>query len=147
MINLESLEGKTIKRVFIDDTDNHFICLEIKGERTLILQAEGDCCSETWFHDIIGIDAILNQKILSIRQLDLPEVIDGHTRQEYDKFYGIEIGTIKGICTIAFRNSSNGYYGGWIEIHNSLPFVLTKISLLRWLEKKWKQLTKDWSAF
>lgn len=37
---------------------------------------------------------------------------DGNSRQEFDSFYGYQLTTNKGHCTISYRNSSNGYYGG-----------------------------------
>jgi hypothetical protein len=42
---------------------------------------------------------------------DAPE--DGRTRQEFDAIYGVKLTTSQGAPTFVFRNSSNGYYGGW----------------------------------
>jgi hypothetical protein len=48
--------------------------------------------------------------------------------------YGYKLRTDKGHATIAFRNSSNGYYGGWLERHaGEMPADLTPI-------------VDDWSA-
>ena len=48
--------------------------------------------------------------------LDLPPELCGPTSTLHDEdvmqYYGTVIDTLKGRCTIAFRNSSNGYYGG-----------------------------------
>jgi hypothetical protein len=49
-------------------------------------------------------------------------------------FYGYKIVTDKGDVTLAFRNLSNGYYGGSIE---EAP---------RRESKTWRSIADDWSA-
>jgi len=58
----------------------------------------------------------------------------GRTRQEHDIVYGYEIRTPKGRCTVAFRNSSNGYYSGSLHLLKGFTHYHTR------------QLTEDWSA-
>lgn len=41
--------------------------------------------------------------------------LDGLGRQDSDAVYGVGILTSKGAGEIVYRNSSHGYYGGWIE--------------------------------
>lgn len=78
------------------------------------LIAHGDCCSESWFEYPNDLQ-IPTPKIIKFEQdhsIDLPE----SNRQEYDQntecIIGFEDGTI---YRFYFRNSSNGYYSGWIE--------------------------------
>lgn len=75
-----------------------------------------DCCSETWFADIVGVDALKNGTIVSVTAIDMDDtgysVQDGRGRQEFDQVYGYKVTTTAGWCDIIFRNSSNGYYGG-----------------------------------
>ena len=44
--------------------------------------------------------------------------IDGkhHAGVDVVAYYGVKITTEHGRCTIDFRNDSNGYYGGWLEV-------------------------------
>jgi len=98
---------------------------------------EADCCSETWFSEIINLDFLINQVVTEVVELDMPEFDDGNGRQRYDKFYGYRVATPAGHCTIAFRNSSNGYYGGSCELAEKEPKA-------NWVSIK--HLT-DWTAY
>lgn len=86
--------------------------------RICVFPFVADCCSETWLADVVGLDALLGSEIVEVVAIDLPE---GHltdpsrTRQDEDRVMGWEFRTAKGVCTIAVRNSSNGYYGGSVE--------------------------------
>lgn len=77
-----------------------------------------DCCSESWLYRIKGK---CEGKVLNIVEPDLSDINpdDGLCRQESDDIFGIGIKTEGGLLEIAARNSSNGYYGGWIESENS----------------------------
>jgi hypothetical protein len=77
---------------------------------------EGDYCSESWFADLVGVHNVIGREVISVETIPLPEwvnVEDGRTRQEYDEAYGLRISTDGGTCDVIYRNSSNGYYGGW----------------------------------
>lgn len=80
--------------------------------------AEADCCSYSWFHffDDSPIKLIKGKKIKSIEYLndiDLPP----STLQEYDKNHLYQIiFDDETNCQFVLRNSSNGYYDGWIDI-------------------------------
>lgn len=90
----------------------------------------GDCCSETWFADITGVSAMLGGTVQTAEEVSMDgyNVEDGRTRQEYDEAYGYKLTTDKGYADIVFRNSSNGYYGGSIELlKRGLPDGMTAI--------------------
>ena len=143
--------GMIVKKVYVSE-NQHNLWLD-DGERMHYdgekwysepvyhrIRTEADCCSETWFADIIGFKALIGEKINGIRILDLPTPMDDDRgRQEVDQAYGFELTTNKGACTIVYRNSSNGYYGGHIYDvtldlgEDDLPSTVTEI-------------TDDWSA-
>lgn len=83
----------------------------------------GDCCSESWFADISGIQNMIGNTVDSATWVDLPyyNVMDGRTRQDDDSAYGFEIRTDGGVTSFVFRNSSNGYYGGEMSRCHNLP--------------------------
>jgi hypothetical protein len=111
---MENLIGCRIREIWISD-DQHYICFAADGEN-VNYKAVGDCCSESWFADLINVPALLNGKVLSIEEIDMPEDgDDGRTRQEHDEVYGYKINTDRGSGKVIFRCSSNGFYGGWIE--------------------------------
>lgn len=49
--------------------------------------------------------------------------------------YGEKLSTQKGVCDIVYRNSSNGYYGGYINKLDEAPDT-----------SSFKQITDDWTA-
>lgn len=103
--------------------------------------AEGDCCSESWFADIIlpprryWETNLWGERVSSVMELELPDDGQERSRQDRDLVYGIGIATESGTCTIAFRNSSNGYYGGSLSrMHREEP------------PKGSKKIVEDWGA-
>lgn len=101
------LENKTIIHIAFDDTNS-----------ILRLLAIGDCCSFSWFEELNDrYDSIIGKEIKSIDVkndfIDLPK----SNVQEYDQNTLIEIKfTDDTSFDFVLRNSSNGYYNGWLEI-------------------------------
>ena len=102
-----------------------------------LITTDAECCSETWFADICGAVAAYSGIITAARWLDLPDVNDDRSRQEFDQVYGFEIVTTNGPVTFAFRNSSNGYYGG-----DALRLPLDEVANFAWR----LITTNDWQA-
>lgn len=141
---LPSLLGHTLQSLEVgDDTAwegfESALRVTTTGGNVLGIRTCADCCSETWFADITGAASAYGGVITGARLLDLPEPNDNRTRQEFDEQYGLEIQTTKGIVSIVYRNSSNGYYGGWVEMCTP-----------EWMESSagnWRLIDDDdWSA-
>lgn len=111
---MEELMGKLIRSVKVNDDQSVLVFDTDDG--AIVYETEADCCSETWFSDILNISNIANERIIVVRKLELPDAEDNRSRQEYDRVYGFALDTKKGSCEVIFRNSSNGYYGGCIEL-------------------------------
>lgn len=130
------LVGKKILKIFISEshlkfeTDKDNVCFYV----------EGDCCSHSYFHDFIGVEKLLkNGAVKSFRELnnnEFPKEIENEDKREDDddsiKIYGYEIvtedpqfGDVTSV--LAFRNSSNGYYGGSMEKCESVPDDIPEI--------------------
>lgn len=110
------LIGKVVRAVFLAD-DREAIKFELSdGQPAIVSMVNADCCSHTWIEDILGCDAILDSPVLEVGDLELPDALCGVTKtdnsEEEMQYYGFFVQTAKGRCTIAYRNSSNGYYGG-----------------------------------
>jgi hypothetical protein len=122
---VKELVGMRVSRLEVADGEQY---LRFVGEdgRTVCYEAEGDCCSTTWFADILNPGFVVGHQVLSVEQLEMPEgdPEDGRTRQESDQLYGFRITTLAGACDVVFRNSSNGYYGGWLVLNASPPATL-----------------------
>lgn len=130
---MASLVGKTIREILVSDDDSTLVLATDQGD--VILVAEGDCCSECWFADLLGVPALLGHPILKVEGIDLPDynTNDGRGRQDVDSVYSYKFTTARGHADLIFRNSSNGYYGGGLTLGIGRPPRL-------------KPITADWSA-
>jgi len=121
------------------------------GDLTALVEAEdltirpivvfdlfADCCSETWLADVVNREA-LRGEVIRVEVVDLPEGFltdQVRTRQEKDDVMGWEIYTTAGVCSLAVRNSSNGYYGGAVVFDRRVAEP----------DPTWTEITKDYSA-
>lgn len=132
--NFSDLVGRRIDAVLMspDQKSMAFVC----GNVVLVATCDGDCCSTTWFADIVGADALWGREVIDAVEIPMPEwvdVNDGRTRQEEDKAYGVAIRTDRGTCEVIYRNSSNGYYGGWARVEvGAMPDGWTEIRADDW---------------
>lgn len=119
---LEATVGKTLFAVAVSDDGESTLRLTFAAGETLHLVTGADCCSESWWADVIGAASCYGAAITGARALELPDPgEDGRSRQDVDEVYGYALDTTAGTVTLAFRNSSNGYYGGWAEQDLSPP--------------------------
>ena len=155
---MKDLIGKVVKEMYVNQ-DQSLLKFET-DQGSFIYEAVGDCCSETWFADIIfGFKFFNGTKVQEVTDLDIPEWLsgyfnkDGRTRQEYDEVYGYRIKTESSrdyrwasdsvVCDVIFRNSSNGYYGGWCELITDVECKWNKKKLE---EAEWTEIKEDWQA-
>jgi hypothetical protein len=111
---LEVLVGERL--VGIDVSPNqHALRLRIQDGRQIVCTTYADCCSETWFADILGAKSSLGKVTKVEPRFSKAIEGDGRSRQEYDVEYGFKIKTLRGDIDVAYRNSSNGYYGGSLD--------------------------------
>ena len=118
---INSLRINNDQSVLVFDTDHGAVAYAVCG----------DCCSESWFADIIGVNELLGGTVQTVDEVSMEgyNVEDGRTRQECDEAYGYKLTTNKGYIDIVFRNSSNGYYGGEIGLMDGeLPADMSAIT-------------------
>lgn len=106
------------------------------GRDKVYVGTDADCCSETWFADVVGAEHLIGGYVRGIELLELPQPSDERSRQERDEAYGVRLTTNTGHCEIVYRNSSNGYYGGSAEV----------MSEEEGGQLGWTPITGDWSA-
>ena len=109
------LVGKTVKEARIND-EKDLILLVLLDDSRLYLSAVGDCCSSSWFEHIGGLEAVIGHEITEVINREMPESKESDD-YHVTKFYGWTLVTENGRCDIEMRNRSNGYYGGWVEVH------------------------------
>lgn len=108
--------GQNLEGVYFSADGSYMKIQTDKG--AFCFDTEGDCCSHTYYHEIYGNP---EGNILELEETgDLKEMgpDDPDKDAECIQQYGINIRTTKGVFTVVYRNSSNGYYGGsssWID--------------------------------
>jgi hypothetical protein len=143
---MKALEGKTVQKLYVTPGGEALVfdC----GDVAIAYRAEGDCCSRSWFNDVDGVSRLLGATVTKTESVEMlkPDVSPAphndwcdddcdydHAMYEDLKAYGIKLTTTEGYVDIVFRNSSNGYYGGYLQRTNG------KIENLR-------EVTTDWTA-
>lgn len=114
-IGFGALVGHKPKALYVNPGKRDLI---IECEDTsFLLRCDGDCCSETWWADLVGVrDFLSGVTITAVEEIDMGEPEDERGRQEYDQAYGVRFKHDKGVFGTIYRNSSNGYYGGSCHI-------------------------------
>jgi hypothetical protein len=144
---MDMLIGSKVLSVAVSE-GQHRIKFEIEGGSPIIYDADGDCCSETWFAEINFSDDRVSFPIavIACEKLEIPLYLqklaneDNRSRQEYDQVYGEKIifQDARGrnlYIEVIYRNSSNGYYGGDCSL-----------SRMSGENSMWTEIVKDWSA-
>ena len=105
------LAGKHLSAVEISD-DKTLLVFRLDDGRTLTYTAEGDCCSQSWIEHLTVPSDIAGAEVTGWAEQDM-----GEKEEDYEtiKVYQTSFLTAKGEIIVEYRNSSNGYYGGWLE--------------------------------
>ncbi len=135
---MKELIGSKVLDVEVSDDEYYLKFTTDKGIFTYL--ADGDCCSESWFSEILNLDFLVGHTVSDVEEVVLPEYgqNDGHCRQESDIFYGFKLSTEAGNIDIVFRNSSNGYYGGSYSLCDKIQ-ITAKFTSIKHLS--------DWTAY
>lgn len=107
---MQELVGKIITEVALSNDKEDIRFTDEQGN-FYCYHAYADCCSESWFSDIIQLHDLLGNLVVEVIEKEEEKDLPG-TRQDVDTLYGYTLKTVQGYCDINFRNSSNGYYGG-----------------------------------
>jgi hypothetical protein len=115
--SFKALEGHKILALY-GDNDTLQFTTEFE---TLSYSCEGDCCSSSWFEHISGVEFLVGHTIVKTEDISLDSVTPEEEKQhESLAQYGYRFTTDKGYFEIDMRNSSNGYYGGYITGPNKI---------------------------
>lgn len=109
----ESLVNRKIISVQkFDDGESFRIDFE---DGSVFFRVEGDCCSNSWIehlevpNDVKGA-TLLEVKDISMGEIPSPEGQNHECLQSYETRFV----TNRGEIVLEYRNSSNGYYGGYL---------------------------------
>lgn len=111
----QEMAGQTIVRVTVSADDLIRITTD-KG--VWELQAEGDCCSDSFFLNPNDMTELTGKTITGIEVREEPRdrTGDEECRQEESIWYGAVFSYAGGSVYLEMRNDSNGYYGGMCNV-------------------------------
>jgi hypothetical protein len=124
----DELVGKRVEKLLVN-SDRTVLVFECEGGERIGYYADGDCCSESWFNHITGLENVRG----TVEKIEEKHFEMGGTRQDSDQVDMVEL-VIAGKWSskgfqIEFRNSSNGYYGGSADlIRGELPADLAEVT-------------------
>ena len=104
MNKFDVLIGQVVTSLWVDREEERIAIVTDKAVYLFATYAE--CCSETWFADILGYDALIGATIVAAELKDIEGVDQSRTRQEEDVAYGYTLVTSQGRVDLVFRNSS-----------------------------------------
>lgn len=131
--NFAALAGKTVTAVYMNgDQKIQFVC----GAERITYVADAECCSHTYAHHIEGLANLLGRRIVSVAPREMTRAkkktfedgVDHFDDTVYVKIYGVDLTTDRGNCYIEFRNDSNGYYGGAMELVDEAQLLVTPVT-------------------
>lgn len=111
MTDLSKIIGKTFMTVTLDDSKDIITFVTGNSSDNIRFEAIGDCCSSSWIEHMDDVPTDFTVTNVIEKDTDREDDAEGDCLQKY--FY--EVVTDKGSFTIEMRNSSNGYYGGYLQ--------------------------------
>lgn len=111
---LNAMLGQKIASVELDKGKD-LLTITFQSGHTQSFSTEGDCCSHSWIEHLELPNDIVGATLLSVEERSFGE-IESEDGKEYDslKSYQTLFKTDRGYISVEYRNSSNGYYGGWM---------------------------------
>lgn len=106
----EKMTGRKLENVEVVNRDELTITLD--GGEKIRFGVKGFCCSRSWIEHFETIRDIRGATIISVMNLDLGELLPDGSLKSYQTI----IKTDRGEISVEYRNSSNGYYGGYLEV-------------------------------
>lgn len=131
----KAIVGKQVQRIWWSEDR---VVLETSDGKAVTLDVGGDCCSHSYFFDLHGVHYLLRGPITAFEAVELqkgdPGWHDPTCSGSWDKpapcghshdclaVYGYRFTTEHPVfgpvsTVLSFRNDSNGYYGGWMNVH------------------------------
>jgi hypothetical protein len=106
------LVGKRIEEVAVSACGT-WLALRLTDGPTVLCYTEADCCSSSWIEHING-EELFPATIQGVEETD----VDARQDPEHDylQVYETVFVTDKGRFTVEYRNASNGFYGGSLEV-------------------------------
>lgn len=110
----ESPETKVLGATVASVTHDRNAIVITTDKGRLVMSAEGDCCSTSWFESV-DVDNVAGATVTAFESAAGPALTPEEERGHdcLKNYFGM-VTTSKGRILWEMRNSSNGYYGGYI---------------------------------
>lgn len=108
----DKIKGQKIKAITYSE-DGQDLTFTMEDESTVKYEAYGECCSSSYIEDIDNPEIFINANLIDV------DVVYGESKNvdyEVHEWTFYKFKTDKGMATLSFRNESNGYYGGSLEL-------------------------------
>jgi hypothetical protein len=114
MVDFKKIVGKKIRTVTLDKSRD-LITFTFMDDSAQKYTVKGDCCSYSWVEhlEMPHPDDIYQATILSVKDSE-SVCTENHPEHDCLQVYHTSFVTDKGEIILEFRNSSNGYYGGYL---------------------------------
>jgi hypothetical protein len=110
---MKELVGTEVYGVFVNEDKTAISFGTSNGYKTY--GVEGDCCSFSWIEHLSGLEQLVVAYVNNVEDISMSDLeTDPNNPDEYIRVYGVKIHTNKGYALLEYRNSSNGYYGGYL---------------------------------
>jgi len=124
--------GRTLARVAMSKAkgSDDRISFAFQDGSEAVFDVEGDCCSSSWIEHLELPGEVNGAVVLSVEDSDAVDATEndalnplgGTSDDEYRsreheslQVYHTRINTDRGEIVLEYRNSSNGYYGGYLS--------------------------------
>jgi hypothetical protein len=109
--------GRKLLSVAITD-DGEVVTFEFQDGFSRSFAVGGDCCSCSWIEHLEMPNDVAGATLLSVQEsAPITQDHDAHDEENGDdciQVYNTSFRTDRGEIILEFRNSSNGYYGGYL---------------------------------
>lgn len=111
----EGLADRPLESVTID-AGKDYVTFAFEDGHTARYAAEGDCCSSSWIEELTVPDSVKGRTLVGVQDYTFDNPKDEadneyEVLQSYKTVFHLDNGET---ITIEYRNSSNGYYGGYL---------------------------------
>lgn len=110
-MNFDDIKGKTLAAVELNAARDK-LTLRLADGTLRTYRVEGDCCSRSWIEHLETPGDIVGAVLLDV--VDSGGITVPSGDYECLRVYNTTFRTNRGDVVLEYRNSSNGYYGGYL---------------------------------
>lgn len=127
---IEKMIGKKLKSVELSKNKEKVVFKFQDGHKQ-VFGVEGDCCSHSWIEHLETLSDLCGATLLSVNEASIDRTDDDdynpieykseeYVAREHEclNVYSTHFVTDRGEIVLEYRNSSNGYYGGYLVDHS-----------------------------